>query len=110
MLFMRYATHQLVCLLYCTLCLADSSLSGLPRQIRDLVQLLGQVGLDEFKLCFIAAEELRAGIGIERIRHIDRGMIWGCLGCRRLVMVSSLPSGRRNASLGGRECSGVLVH
>lgn len=78
---MHCASYQFICLLYCSLCLADGGLSGFPRQIWDLVQLLAQVGLDEFELGFIAAEELRAGVGIERVGHVGGG-IWGCLGRR----------------------------
>ena len=42
-------------------------------QIRDLLELLRKIGLNEFELRFIGAEELGTSIGVEGIRHRWKG-------------------------------------
>ena len=48
---------------------ADGGLARLAAELGDLVQFLCQVGLDELEFGFVAAEELGAGVGVERISH-----------------------------------------
>jgi hypothetical protein len=62
-------THNLVCFLQSTLCLRDGRFAWLAGHLWDLVELLGEVGLDELELSFITAEELRASVGVERVGH-----------------------------------------
>lgn len=69
-----WATDQLFCLLECPLGLADGGLSRLTAQLGYLVQLLLQIGLHEPELGRVALEELRPGVGVERIRH--DGGVW----------------------------------
>jgi hypothetical protein len=62
-------TYQLICLLQRTLGLAESRFPGLSDELGDLIEFLSQIGLNELELGLIVAEELRAGVGIERVRH-----------------------------------------
>jgi hypothetical protein len=62
--------YQFVGLFQRTLGLAESSLPRLSRELGYLVKFLDQVGLHELELGFVAAEELGAGIGIERVGHL----------------------------------------
>lgn len=65
-------TYQLVGLLEGPLRLRDGRLARLARQLGDLVELLLQVGLHDLELCLVRGEELGAGVGVERVRHVAR--------------------------------------
>lgn len=60
----RREHYQLVGLLESALGGADGGLARLPVQLGDLVEFLGQVGLHQFKLGLVAAEQLGAGVRI----------------------------------------------
>lgn len=62
--------------------MANSGFARLAIEFGDLVQLLVEVGLNEFELSFIAGEELRAGISIERVCHDVFVVILGVGVCR----------------------------
>lgn len=66
----RHLTYKLIGFFKRSLSLTDGGLPGFARYFRYRVQLLSQVGLDELKLCFVRAEKLRTGIGIEGVRHL----------------------------------------
>lgn len=70
-------TNQFICFIERSLGLSDCRFALLPARLCYLVQLLVQVRLDELELGLVAAEELRAGIGVQGVRHLDD---LGCLG------------------------------
>lgn len=61
--------YQLVGFLEGSLGGADGGFARLAAELGDLVEFLGQVGLDELEFGFVAAEELGAGVGVERVGH-----------------------------------------
>lgn len=62
-------THNLLSLLDGPLGLREGRLARLAGQLGDLVELLGEVGLDELELSLVGAEELGARVGVEGVRH-----------------------------------------
>lgn len=62
--------YQFLGLLERSLGLVDGCFPRLAVQLGDLVELLCQVGLYELELGLVAAKQLRAGIGVEGVRHL----------------------------------------
>lgn len=71
-----WGAYQLIGFLECPLCLAYSRLSRLTGQVWDLVEFLGQVGLDDLELGLVAVEE---AIVVEEVGHDGqrRAETWG---------------------------------
>jgi hypothetical protein len=53
---------------------SDCGLALFAAGFGDLVELLVQVRLDELQLVLVAGEHLRAGVCVERVRHLDRSV------------------------------------
>ena len=62
-------TYQLVGLFDCALGGVDGGLAWLAGELGDLVEFLGEVGLNELQLGFIVAEALGADVRIEGVGH-----------------------------------------
>lgn len=73
---MQASTHEFGSLVQRVLRAANGSLALFSGELGDLVEFLAQVGLDEFKLGFVVAEELRACVCVDWVGH-------GCSRVRR---------------------------